>query len=307
MSVRFEIVESYELAPFVPSLRALEGGIQYPIDDGADAFTIDHGAHYHPFFSELGTARFLLALDGQQVIGVIAGVWRPVMLDGREVPAVYLADFKLAPSARGRGVAPRMLWYAVRELFADQRLRGWRLIYGAAMRGERGDVMRSVRGAHPGHLMDVQAPLDLYFVDLQRLAALEPAGSPACAHEGLRVADLSPEQRRAPWVTTAGRKDLRLVSGQGVWALAHLTRGPGQWGQSLGHYLRECGEALVVEQPAAQACFALDRRLQAPRRWLAAQGITPGAVCTVHAMQVRRPGAPDLRACHAVHLATSTI
>src|SRR5207248_8774995 len=52
-----------QLGPYAASLRALEEPIRYPIADGADSFRIDHGADYHAFFSRLGEAHFLLALE----------------------------------------------------------------------------------------------------------------------------------------------------------------------------------------------------------------------------------------------------
>jgi len=62
MSLRFVHLKSDGIAPYVEGLRALERDIEYPIADGADAFRIDHGAEYHPFFSDLGDANFILGV-----------------------------------------------------------------------------------------------------------------------------------------------------------------------------------------------------------------------------------------------------
>ncbi|MBI3724212.1 GNAT family N-acetyltransferase, partial [bacterium] len=77
---RIVCVESEALAPYAPGLRALEAGIAYPIGGGADSFRIDHGETYHPFFSSLGRAWFLVALAGEEVVGTLALVAREASL-----------------------------------------------------------------------------------------------------------------------------------------------------------------------------------------------------------------------------------
>ena len=86
MTVRFVLLTPEELGPYVEGLRAIERATEYPIGDGSDAFTIDHGEAYHPFFTALGQdARFLLALDGERVVGGVAGMYRDVRIRGRTV------------------------------------------------------------------------------------------------------------------------------------------------------------------------------------------------------------------------------
>ncbi|HEX3346414.1 MAG TPA: hypothetical protein VHS09_17640, partial [Polyangiaceae bacterium] len=85
--------------------------------------------------------------------------------------------------------------------------------------------------------------------------------------------------------------------------LVHLPYGPSRWASSGGAYLKACGERLVASRPGAVACFAVDRRLDTHIAWLAAQGVSPGAACTVYALDL------TLRARGAawLHLATSEI
>ncbi len=82
----------------------------------------------------------------------------------------------------------------------------------------------------------------------------------------------------------------------------HLPYGPTRWKPSWGAYLRSCGEALA-SRPGVVACFAIDERLDAHISWLASKGVTPGATCTVYALDL------TLRARRAawLHLATSEI
>jgi GNAT superfamily N-acetyltransferase len=306
-ALTLRIVDAAGLAPFARDLVALEASIEYPIADGADRFTIDHGEAYHPFFSALGDARFLLALDGDRVVGAMVGVFREANDCGRPRSAAYLCDFKVAASHRGTGVARRMATYALAKAATDPSLWRWRIAYAAAMRGERGDVTRSMKGAHAGKLLRPAATLAVYFASARALASLDATTCPKTpAGEGL---DLSPAVRatcEGPGVTsTAGRKDLRLVSTGRPWPLAHLPIGPRAWGDSLAAYLRACGEWICARSgDDATVCFALDEALTEHVRWLAARGVSPGAACTVYTLRL---AAPSRERPPWVHLATSEI
>jgi hypothetical protein len=300
LNLRFVHVTAAEIGPFVASLRELEGSIEYPIADGADAFTIEHGPVNHRFFSRLGEAHFLLALRGSDVVGSIAGVLRTVSVGGREIPSLYLCDLKLAAELRGRGTARRMLQRGLLEIAKHPQGRRVRLVYGAAMVGDRGDVMRSARGTNPLRLGQSIAQLQLYFVPPARLAALDGDGPTCPLGERLDASGAA-----ADMVETSGAKDLRLRSSGAAWPLVHLTRAPWDTGSSGGNWwawLRSCGEQLSSRTDAV-ACFALDQRLEAHHAWLAKAGISPGARCTIHGLALTRA----LRSTRFAHLATSEI
>jgi hypothetical protein len=176
--VRFVLTDPGSLAPYVPELRRLEQSIRYPISDGADHFFIDHGPDYHPFFSGLGEAHFLLALRGERVIGSIAGVARSVTVGQREFRALYLCDLKVAAEERGRGLSRRLIQVGLGHVFRHRDLRRTRFFYGAAMRGDQGDVMRTAQGAHPFKMGSLSARLKLYFASPEVLARLDLTGAP---------------------------------------------------------------------------------------------------------------------------------
>lgn len=298
MSARVVLVDAAGLAPYAAGLRALERDITYPLDDGRDRFWIDHGPDYHPFFSHMGEAHFLVALHHDTVVGTVAGVLRTVEHRGTTYEVGYACDLKVAAAHRGRDVARRMLLSGLGHIARTPRFWRWRYAFGAAMRGERGDVMRSARGLHPAKLFRSDARLRLYFLDRGTLGALDPAGCPPNpVDEGLV---LSPRAPGLGLVSTAGRKDLRRVSTGQPWPLVHLTHGPHAWPSSLAHYLRTAAEALG---PDDVACFGLDERLASHVGWLAAHGLRSDTVCTLYGW--RLPGGP--RAAPWVHLATSEI
>jgi hypothetical protein len=310
VTTRFLFLKASEVGPYVEGMRAIERATEYPIADGADAFTIDHGEAYTPFFTGLGRdARFVLALEGDRVVGCLAGIGRDVRIRGRDTYAIYLADWKIAPDRRGTGLSRRMMRWAFGLIFRHPELLTWRYAYAAAMRGARGDVMRATRGVHPARLTRRAARLAVYFVDPRRLAELrlEGAPPPPADDDGVDLSYFVSGVVEPPGlVSTAGRKDLRLRSTGAPWPLVHLPLGPACWRPTWGAYLRACGEALARADGAGGetiACFAIDERLASHTAWLAAQGIERGAVCTVYALDL------TLRARRAawVHLATSEI
>jgi hypothetical protein len=303
--VRLVYVRGAQVAPHVESLRRLEASVHYPLADGADHFFIDHGSAYHPFFSGMGEASFLLALRGEEVVGSIAGVVKPVQLDGRVRRALYLCDLKVAAHERGRGLARRMLLHGLTLLVRRPELRRCSLIYGAAMRGGRGDVMRSAQGLHPFRIGGVLARLALYFAAPGRLTPLAGSNGPSLPRgPGLLLGTPKAEEHEAPGLcSTAGSKDLRRVSSGQPWPLVHLPLEPTRWQEGLGAYLAACGEALVAQGGSAEACFGLDERLTEHLAWLAQEGLEPGAWCTVYALSLL-----PLRPAPAwVHLPTSEI
>lgn len=295
MKDRLLLTDASGLRPFARSLAALEREITYPIADGRDRFFIDHGERYSDFFTTLGDARFLLALSGDEVVGCVVGVFREARLGDRVLRAAYLCDLKVSARRRGTGLARRMATFAIGRAIVDPRLWRWRLAYGAAMRGESGDVMRSVRGLHAGRLLGHDATLAVYFVPAEKLADSRVSGCPP--NPGGIGLELSARDQPAA-LTTAGKKDLRLVSTGRPWPLVHLPRGPREWSPNLAAYLGEAAKTLPAD---ALTCFALDERHADHRAWLASHDITPGASCAVYTLALT--SAP-----HAwTHLATSEI
>lgn len=292
------VVPASELSPHVAGLRRLESALSYPIADGADRFRIDHGERYHEFFSGLGRARFVLALGDGQVVGSLALVERGARRGEVKLRTLYLGDYKIAPEHRGRGIGQRLSKRAAWDFIARGGLLDHDLVYAAAMRGAKGDVTRSARGADWMHAFAPLARLLLYFEPPGQLARLE--GGPAPPRT--RGLDLSPDAGEDP-VATTGRKDFVLESTGRPWPLVHLPGSPARWEPRAGDYLARLGRALEARGGEAVACFALDERLEAQVDWLEARGLKPGAVCTVLAAGTWA----WFRSVPWVHLASSEI
>jgi hypothetical protein len=302
VSVRIAIVEPAGMARYAEQIRDLERSITYPIAGGADRFWIDHGPGYSGFFEGLGEAGFMLALDGDRVIGMVAGAFREVGGPaGKAVPAMYGGDFKIRREARGTGLGRRMFLRGLWAMFFDRdRVRPWKLAFGAAMQGDRGDVTRSyARPFHPGRLGSPLAELAMAFCPVDRLRDLpDGPGAPAGG------CDLGVRRARPPWERTDGRKDLRLVSTGEPWPLVHLPAAPDQWGAGVGAWLRTASAGLADSDIA---CFAIDRRLAAPLAWLTEHGVPTGTRAIVYAFARPPGGLGAWRRAPWVHLPTSEI
>jgi len=301
--VRFVVLRPDTLEPYVERLRRLEQGILYPLADGADHFFIDHGPEYHPFFSSMGDAYFLLALRGDDLLGSVTGVARQVLHGTRSLDALYICDLKLAEHARGTGLSRRLLLQGLTYLFRIPALRRTRFLYGAVMRGARGDVMRTARGWNPLRLGRPASRLALYFVPPSRLAELDTRSGPRLpVGDGLR---LGPARRLEGegWCTTAGNKDLRRLSTGSPWPLVHLAAAPEAWPHGWAEYLRACGESLATRAGDSLACFSIDERLEDHVGWLRGAGVTSDSVCTVYSLDLSFP----VEAPAWVHLPSSEI
>ncbi|MFP2925566.1 GNAT family N-acetyltransferase [Pyxidicoccus sp. 3LG] len=303
--VRYVVVRPDSLGPYVERLRQLEQGILYPLADGADHFFIDHGPAYHPFFSSMGEAYFLLALRGDELLGSVTGVARKAVRDGRSIDSLYICDLKVVEHARGTGLARRLILQGLTYLFRIPALRSTRFLYGAAMRGARGDVMRTARGWNPLRMGSPASRLALYFVPPSRLAELDARGGPRLPPGDGLLLGPSPERRLegAGWCTTAGSKDLQRLSTRSPWPLVHLAAPPGAWTHGWVEYLRACGEELSARGGDALACFSIDERLDDHVAWLRGAGVAPDSVCTVYSLDLTFP----IEAPAWVHLPSSEI
>ena len=79
-----------------------------------------HGERYATFFERMGDAHFLLALDGDEVVGTFAGVGKWAESAGRRIPTVYGADWKIAPAWRGGRLAPKFLTTGIRLVRTEE-------------------------------------------------------------------------------------------------------------------------------------------------------------------------------------------
>ena len=280
MKLDYKICSPEQLEPYVEQLRALEQGIRYPIDNGADSFVIDHGAAYHPFFSRLGKARFALLFDGGRVIGSIAGVWKEIGLGDKSYTGLYAADLKIHPQYRGQNLVVRLLWRLLLRWTYTSDVQGWDCVYFAAMQGEKGGVPRSFYSKfHLGNITKPVANFLIYFVSPEQLRAVRTSPPVHSFQTCLRLSAFQEELL----CSTNGRKDFMLQSTAKPWGLVHL--GPiGVDSVLFADRLEKAGAMLRSENPQALLCFAVDSRRDNLIHWLSLQGITTKTRCIVGAV-----------------------
>lgn len=110
------------------ALEEFEAQFRYPLGPES-SFSISHGRDYVTFFAAIGDATVLVAEVDGKVVATIACVLRPLRFpSGQERTVVYLADLKVAPSARGGMVLARVFKALDRYLHV-------RMGYGIVMDG----------------------------------------------------------------------------------------------------------------------------------------------------------------------------
>ncbi len=85
-------------APFTEKLRNFEESFRYPLGENR-LFSISHGDDYGRFFRSIGKSRIYAACDGDEILGSLAVVRRPLMLNGHQQPALYIGDLKIKQGA----------------------------------------------------------------------------------------------------------------------------------------------------------------------------------------------------------------
>ena len=113
MSIKVHEVRYPERGEFAERIALLEHGVSYPL--GEDAFQLDHGEDYFAFFDRMGELSYLVALDGERVVAVVAAVLRrvPKKLGAEEKYVWYLCDLKVHPDYRRRRIPWRIFSHAL--------------------------------------------------------------------------------------------------------------------------------------------------------------------------------------------------
>lgn len=109
-------------------MSEFEKSFSYPLGDSG-TFTISHGDDYGRFFRAIGKSRVYVACSGDEVIGSLAVVQRPVMINGCQQPSIYIGDLKIK---KGEG---RVLYCLIKEAHDDNIEMRDRPHYGVMMKG----------------------------------------------------------------------------------------------------------------------------------------------------------------------------
>lgn len=207
----FHRVLPEERTYFQQGIVAIEQTATYPLGD--DFFQLDHGNDYFAFFDRLGDVSYYVALDGDRVAAVGAGVLRQVPDDRGAIPrsAWYLCDLKVHPDYQRQHLSLRLLRYALAQNIATCD-RGYTISMNPG--DSRANRLVQVLTRFPDVSFRHAATLGIYSLDAASMLQLEPVIT----------------QHRGPlsYFSLKGIKDLRLQSNGEVLPLLHV-----QWGATV--------------------------------------------------------------------------
>ncbi|HEY9858682.1 MAG TPA: hypothetical protein V6D16_04185 [Candidatus Obscuribacterales bacterium] len=207
-------------------IAAIEQIASYPLGD--DFFQLDHGSDYFAFFDRLGVVNYYVALDGDRVAAVGAGVLRQVKTLQAEAlqPAWYLCDLKVHPLYQRQHLSMRILSHAIVD-----GLPTCVMGYTISMNAGDGSASRWVRVLERFHQIAFcrATTLGIYSCDAMTMQKLEPL--------------LTKHRGPITYLSLQGVKDLRLQSTGQILPLLHVQWGEGKVG------------AIAVPQPAYTHMF----------------------------------------------------
>lgn len=111
-----------EFFAYKSRVAELEGKASYPLGPN-ERFKIDHGDDYFAFFRRMGELHYFVALDGERVVGVGAGILRDIPFTEGAAPqkSWYLCDLKVDPEYRGTFIPMQMFKSAAWNAFKCTR------------------------------------------------------------------------------------------------------------------------------------------------------------------------------------------
>ena len=170
MPIKFKIIESSSINEYQTEFINIEKNITYPLDEGIDSFTINHGEKYNKFFSDMGKSRFILALDSEKLCGSIAGVWKKIKINEKNVCGLYVGDLKTIPKYRGLKIPLKMIFHAFLKYILNRKYRGWSFLYYIGMNGESGNITKTFKGLHLGKLSKSTSNQRIYIISSNSLS-----------------------------------------------------------------------------------------------------------------------------------------
>jgi len=208
MSIKVHEVGYPERGEFAERIALLEYGVSYPL--GEDSFQLDHGEDYFAFFDRMGELTYLVAMDGERVVAVVAAVLRrvPKKLGAAELHAWYLCDLKVHPDYRGE----RIPWRIFSHALLHQYPRCGR-VYGISMNAPNSpdNPVASLVSRMKLVPASVATTLNIYSLGAQEMERTVPV------LEGARG--------RLSFLSLRGKKDLILRSSNLPMPLVHLQFG----------------------------------------------------------------------------------
>ena len=275
MPINFKIIESSEIIKYQNQFFNMEENIIYPLDGGADSFTINHGNRYDKFFSEMGKARFVLALESGKLCASVAGVWKIIKINNKNICGLYVADLKTISNYRGFKIPLKMIFYTLIKYIFNQKYKGWNFLYYIGMNGDKGNVTNTFKGLHLGKLSKSTCNQKIYIINSNNLNKLTHFDFKP---QNGTTMELSPNNLNKI-ITNRGKKDLTLQSSGEIMKLAHIHF---QINENFNKTLSKILKKITDQFSDYKLCFAVDERNQTFIDFLSQNKVESNTTCSIY-------------------------
>jgi hypothetical protein len=299
MKYEFDIIGPEDVSQYISDFRSLEEKIEYPLENSHGNFRIIHGDNYHTFFTQQGfKTRFVAIKNENKVIGVIAGIWKPIKIKNKNYTGFYISDLKIDLDHRKKNILKKLLWFLLKRWPITSDYQGWDFNYYCAMLRNGKGVDHSFKGFNPAKLPSQSATMNIYMVDPSALLPLNLSTLPE--DEENDVVNLSPlREEEVLW--NVGIKDIHSTIDNSILKLGHLH--PKILTKKFSSLLNQCISEISNKENGL-ACFAVDDRESNKIDWLTSYGITTNTKCNIFSFS---PFAPSLKKSDILYISTGEI
>lgn len=281
--IRFSFVESKEIAPYEPQLKAFEREFSYAVGD--QRLSVRHGRDYTAFFESIGDSVFLLVHKDEELIGCVALAKKKIALDDKEYEALYIGDLKVSKPFQMTGLATKIYLRLTSFIMRNPTFAQLSFVYFLAWQQNGADLTTIATRHSPLRLFSEQGLINIFFVHPTNLASLTYRSF----HEDLPkkvVLNLSPEPlySAGQLIDLDGKKE--LLNETTRLRLAHIALSTST-GSELIEGLCQAGLQAVKEQYEL-CCFALDTRRTKSLEYLKNKGINAESTAKLYAIVLNK-------------------
>ena len=298
MNYNFEILQPQHIKKYVKELKLIEKNILYPLENGEGSFFINHGNNYYPFFTQQGyKTRFVAIKNESRIIGIAAGVWKKLFYDGSQYTGLYIADLKIKPEHRKKGILNQMMWNLIVRWPFIKDYKGWDFCFFCTMLKNSYGVEKSFKGLTPAKLAKPTGLINIYMIDPKKIAILKLSDMPIIPF--LDSINLSPKRKELV-LWNNGKKDIVSSVNNTALNFGHLH--PEIF---LSKDSSDIEKAIsIIMKNNGIACFAIDNKQTKLIEWLKIKGISTNTKCKIFSFS---PFAPSIKKFDNIFISTGEI
>ena len=298
MNYNFEILEPQHIKNYVKDFKSIEEGIFYPLENGEGNFFINHGNNYYPFFTQQGNkTRFVAIKNESNIIGTAVGVWKKIIFNGSQYTGLYIADLKIKPEHRKKGILKKIMWDLIIRWPFIKDYQGWDFCFFCTMLKNNQGVEKSFKGLTPAKLAKPTGLINIYMIEPKKLASLKLTDIPKTSF--IDSINLSPKRKELV-LWNNGKKDIVSSINHTVFNFGHLHP---EIILSENSSNIEKAISIIIKNDGT-ACFAIDNRQTKLIDWLKSKGISTNTKCKIFSFS---PFAPSIKKFDNIFISTGEI